>query len=66
VTSSLANDKPLLSSKSEQVIENFTRVETFGTPDIHWVRVIVEPNDANVFTFRPEIVKKNLLNHATK
>jgi hypothetical protein len=59
-------DKPLLSSKGGQVIENFTRVETFGTPDIHWVRVIVEPNDGNVFTFRPEIVKKNLLNHAIK
>ena len=56
-------DKPLVGSKSRRTIENFTRVETFGTPDVHWVRGIVDPSDANVFSFKPEIVKKNLVNH---
>jgi hypothetical protein len=56
-------DKPLVGSTSKRVIENFTRVETFGSPDAHWVRVIVDPSDPNVFTFKPEIVKKNLVTH---
>ena len=56
-------DKPLLSSKTGRMIENFTRVETFGSPDVHWVRVIVDPNDQNVFTFKTAIVTKNLVNH---
>jgi hypothetical protein len=46
--------------------ENFTRLETFGTPDVHWVRVIVDVNDPNVLTFKPEIVKKNLVDHSVK
>lgn len=59
-------DRPLLNSKTGRMIENFTRVETFGTPDSHWVRAIVDPNDPNVFSFKPEIVKKNLLNGSAK
>jgi len=59
-------DKPLLSSNTGRIIENFTRVETFGTPDVHWVRVIADLNDPNIFTFRPEIVEKNVVNHMAK
>ena len=59
-------DKPLLGSKSTRMIENFTRVESFGAPDSHWVRVIVDPSDPNLFTFKPEIVKKNLVDHLAK
>lgn len=56
-------DKPLYGSKSHRRIENFTRVETFGDPDVHWVRVTVEPGDPNVFTFRPQIIQANLVKH---
>ncbi len=56
-------DKPLVGSTSRRVIENFTRVETFGHPDAHWVRAIVDPTDPGVFALRQEIVKKNLDNH---
>ena len=56
-------DKPLVGSKSKRRIENFTRVETFGNPDVHWVRVTVNPHDPDVFTFRPQIVKANVVNH---
>jgi hypothetical protein len=56
-------DKPLLGSRSRRIIENFTRVETFGHPDTHWVRAIVDPGDPNVFSFRQEIVKENLASH---
>ena len=59
-------DQPLVNSTTGRVIENFTRLETFGTPDVHWVRVIVDLNDPNVFTFKPEIVKKNLVDHSIK
>ncbi len=57
-------DKPLLGSKSKRRIENFTRVETFGFPDVHWVHVTVDENDPNVFVFRQRIVEKNLLDHS--
>ena len=56
-------DKPLVGSISRRIVENFTRVETFGFPDTHWVRAIVDPRDPNVFSFRPEIVKENLVKH---
>jgi hypothetical protein len=38
----------------------FTRVETFGTPNHHWLHVAVDPADPNVFTFRPRIVAANV------
>lgn len=58
-------DKPLFRTneagpgKFGRQIENFTRVETFGFPESHWVRVIVDPNDPSVFTFKEQIVDKN-------
>lgn len=58
-------DKPLFRTNEAgpgnfgRQIENFTRVETFGFPEAHWVRVIVDLNDAGVFSFKEEIVDKN-------
>lgn len=49
-----------------RMIENFTRVETFGFPEAHWVRVIVDSKDPNVFTYKEEIVEKNLAKHVSK
>jgi hypothetical protein len=48
-------DKPLYEADGS-VVENFTRVETFGEPDIHWVRVRVDPTERSVFSFHQEIV----------
>lgn len=56
-------DKPLFGSVSRRRIENFTRVETFGSPDVHWIRGSVDPKDPNLFGFRQEIVEENLVNH---
>ena len=56
-------DKPLVDSINHRMIENFTRVETFGFPDTHWIRVIIDPDDPNVFQFRQEIVNKNRVEH---
>lgn len=57
-------DKPLIETKSGSAIENFTRVENFSTPNVHWLRVTVNSSDPQVFTFHQEIVEKNVFNHA--
>lgn len=56
-------DKPLFGAASRRLIGNFTRVETFGWPDTHWVRITIDPGDPNVFRFRQEIVEQNLAKH---
>ncbi len=56
-------DKPLYGSTSRRIIENFTRVATFGHPDAHWVRGIVDPADPQVLSFRQEIVEENRVRH---
>ena len=35
---------------------NFTRVENFGSPDVHWVRGRVDLSDPALFSFRPEFL----------
>jgi len=59
-------DKPLYSAKSGRAFENFTRLETFGWPDTHWVRVTVDPADPQLFRFKPEIVPENAVSRATR
>jgi hypothetical protein len=54
--------KPLLSKKTKRFFENFTRVETFGDPDTHWVRITVDPSKFELFTIEPEIVPENKAN----
>ena len=49
-------DKPLYSPN--KLLANLTRLQTFGSPLIHWVRVSVEPKNPNVFTVQPVIVKQ--------
>jgi hypothetical protein len=56
-------DKPLVGSISQRMIENFTRVEVFGYRNTHWIRVIVDPDDENVFSFRQAIVPENRVAH---
>ncbi len=59
-------DKPLLvastlADEDPRTVENFTRVETFGSPYIHWVRIGVDPADRDVFSFHPEVIRENAL-----
>jgi hypothetical protein len=51
-------DKPLYRD-DRTLVENFTRVETFGNANVHWVRVSVDPRDSQVFTFHEELVPDN-------
>ena len=50
-------DKPTISSG--QPLPNFTRVETFGSPNVHWVRASIDTRNPEVFSFRPEIIEEN-------
>ena len=59
-------DKPLYSKKTNRAFENFTRVETFGDPDTHWVRVTVDPGDAQLFRFDAQIIPDNVVNRRTR
>jgi hypothetical protein len=56
-------DKPLFGSTSRRMVEHFTRVETFGARNVHWVRGLVDPTAPEVLTFTPEIVKHNRATH---
>jgi hypothetical protein len=58
-------DKPLVAQTSRRRIEHFTRVETFGSPDVHWVLATVDPADPNVFSFSPMLVRANLVDHTS-
>src|SRR5581483_12479920 len=50
-------DKPLM--QQADLLENFTRLETFGSPNVHWVRVTVDPASRSVFSVHQMIVKGN-------
>ena len=45
---------------SGQAVAGITRLETYGTPTIGWVRVSVDPERPNPFTFHPELVAISL------
>jgi hypothetical protein len=51
-------DKPL-NGPSGGVLANFTRVETFGARNTHWVSASIDPSDPNLFEFAPQIVPAN-------
>jgi hypothetical protein len=50
-------DKPLVDQA--HLVKNFTRVETFGSPNLHWIKVSINTKNPNVFTFQPVIVSGN-------
>lgn len=55
-------DQPLsgpVKPSGSATLENFTRVENFGNPNVHWVEIFVDRRDANVFTVIPHIVEAN-------
>ncbi|MGL5063782.1 MAG: hypothetical protein ACRC62_27665 [Microcoleus sp.] len=55
-------DKPLPRFTDETQIlrlKNFTRVETFGSPNVHWLRGFYDPQNPNVFEFKQQIVPQN-------
>jgi hypothetical protein len=51
-------DKPI-NRPDGGVLANFTRVETFGARNTHWVSATIDPTDPNLFEFKPRIVAAN-------
>ena len=49
-------DKPLYSPA--KLLPNLTRLQTFGSPSLHWVKVGVEPGSAHLFNIQPVIVRQ--------
>jgi hypothetical protein len=54
--------KPLISSKTRRFFDQFTRLEVFGDPDSHWVRITVDPASPALFVIAPRIVAGNRAN----
>jgi hypothetical protein len=52
-------DQPLTSDKGT-VLANFTRVETWGAANLHWVSAEIDVNAPTLFTFRSMIVPANV------
>lgn len=53
-------DAPLAAAPGEDfALPNFTRVETFGTPNLNWVQATIDPQDPEVFDFERMFVPGN-------
>ena len=50
-------DKPLVDQA--HLIPNFTRLETFGSPNVDWVKVTADPRSRNYFAFEPMVIAAN-------
>jgi len=48
-------DQPLLDADARHVITNFTRVETYGSPFMGWIKGTVNTADPQVFLFEPRL-----------
>jgi hypothetical protein len=61
-------DKPFLDSLGRR-LENFTRVETFGNNqangnnDVQWLKVFVDPESREVFSYQAQTVPGNRVDH---
>ncbi len=51
-------DKPLPRTRKKPRLMSFTRVETFASPDLHWIRVGIDLDNPNLFSFEPEVFSR--------
>lgn len=49
-------DKPLFDPSSGRIFQGFTRLETFGSPYVGWVRVVVDTSKPGIFEFKADSV----------
>lgn len=54
-------DNPLTRSGTSEVLVNFSRLETFGSPDVGWVRVVLDSVAGRVVAFEPRVMPRRLL-----
>ncbi len=62
-THQLKIDKPLAGLVSNRRLENFTRLQNFSDLDGHWIKVIIDPSDPQLFTLKQMIVPENVFQH---
>jgi hypothetical protein len=55
-----------LYGSSDTPIPNVTRLENFGSPNVHWSRVTVDPSGPQLFTFSPAVVGGNALENTPR
>ena len=53
----------LVEKDKGSLVEYFTRVQTFGSAFNHWVELVVDPSDPNLWSFHPRVIKENLAAH---
>lgn len=53
----------LVEKDKGSLVENFTRVQTFGSGFNHWVELVVNPSNPNLWEFVPHIITANLDKH---
>jgi hypothetical protein len=51
-------DRPLRDPASGATIANLQRLETYGSPDIGWVDVVVNPGATEPFRFEPNVTPR--------
>ncbi|HTG95220.1 MAG TPA: metallophosphoesterase [Pyrinomonadaceae bacterium] len=51
-------DHPLMRSSTQRRLENVTRLEVPGSPQVGWVRVVVTPGADNPFAFEPHVIPR--------
>jgi hypothetical protein len=52
-------NQPLRDPVTQAVIRNFTRVETYGSPWMGWIKATVDTKDPQVFRFEPRPLRIN-------
>ena len=56
-------DQPLRTEQTKNTLETLLRLEVPGSPQVHWVRVRIDPRQSAPFSFAYEPVKENYLPH---
>jgi len=56
-------DKPMYDNAG-QLVESFTRLQTFGSAQNHWVSATIDLHDPNIFELQPHIVAANVADHS--
>lgn len=51
-------DKPVWNPPQPTTLSNFTRIETFGSPDIGWVRVVVDSVKGEFVSAEPRLMSR--------
>ena len=54
-------DQPMRNPDTQEVVANFTRVETFGSPWMGWIKTTIDAKDPKVFRFEARPFQAKLL-----